>query len=121
MNNTILQTVVELPEYVRQSVRCMDNKSNKEFIDFIAKSPLAGEIISGTGGARKIRWFGINNKGKSGGVRIIYYYCNREIPIFLFTVYSKNKKANLTKLERNELKIILKEIVKSYLRRQNYE
>lgn len=85
-----------------------------EFINYIAANPTSGSLIRGTGGARKVRWSSDKSKGKSGGVRIIYYYHNNNIPIFLFTVYPKNKKDNLTSAECNELKLIIKELVKIY-------
>lgn len=109
-----MQVVVETPQYLKEADRCMDTKSQKEFIDYIAKNPTAGDLIVGTGGVRKIRWTGDSNQGKRGGVRVIYYYYNNTMPIFLFTVYAKNEKDNLSKTERNELRTITKEIVKSY-------
>jgi hypothetical protein len=36
-------------------------------------------------------------KGKSGGVRVIYYFHSEALPVFLLTVYAKNQKADLTK------------------------
>jgi hypothetical protein len=71
-------------------------------------------LITGTGGARKIRWAGRANQGKSGGVRIIYYYHDENLPIFLFTVYVKNQRANITAAEKNALKKIIQLIVKTY-------
>ena len=68
----------------------------------------------GTGGARKVRWSSSENTGKSGGVRIIYYYHDQQTPIFLFTVYSKNQKANISQEERNALKMIISKIVANY-------
>ena len=109
-----LQTVVETPEFIKQSAGLMDDALRKEFIDFIANHPQKGDLIIGTGGARKIRWSGHVNQGKSGGVRIIYYYHDEKIPIFLFTVYAKNQRANITAAEKNALKKIIQLIVKTY-------
>jgi hypothetical protein len=53
-------------------------------------------------------------KGKSGGVRVIYYFHSEAFPLFLLTVYAKNQKANLTKAERNDLKTLVPLLVKSY-------
>jgi hypothetical protein len=39
---------------------------------------------------------------ESGGVRIIYYYHDQRIPLYLLTVFGKNEKSNITKSERNE-------------------
>lgn len=96
----------------QRSVWIKDTKD--EFVEFIASSPLAGELIKRTGGARKIRWSSGDNKGKRGGVRVIYYYHDENIPIFLFTVYGKNKKSDITDKEQNILKAIIKELVETY-------
>jgi len=109
-----LQTVVETPEFIKQAERCMDKASREEFINYIAKNPMEGDLMVGTGGARKIRWFRNQNQGKSGGARIIYYYYDRTIPIFLFTAYGKNERANLSQEECNALKTIIKHIVNTY-------
>jgi len=94
----------------------MDQTSRKSFIDFIAANPVAGDLIVGTGGARKIRWTGDSARGRRGGVRVIYYYHDRTTPIFLFTAYGKGTKANLSQAERNSLRNIIKEIISSYER-----
>lgn len=110
----IPQTVLELPEFIRQSESCMDDQSRKTFIDYIALNPLAGDLIIGTGGVRKIRWTGDSHQGKRGGVRVIYYYYDQSVPIFLLTVYGKNKKDNLAQDERQILKTIISKIVDAY-------
>jgi len=109
-----LQTVVETSEYIKQAEKCMDKSSRVQLVGFIAANPFVGDLISGTGGARKVRWAGGSNEGKRGGVRVIYYYHDENMPIFLFTTYGKNKKANLTKDERNALRVIIKQIVAVY-------
>lgn len=111
---TILQTVLEMPEFLKQSESCMDDESRKTFIDYIAEHPLSGDLIVGTGGVRKIRWTGDSHQGKRGGVRVIYYYYDQSVPIFLLTVYGKNKKDNLTQDEKRILKTIIGKIVDAY-------
>lgn len=110
----ILQTVLEMPEFNRQSQSCMDEESKNSFINYIAQHPLSGALIVGTGGIRKIRWSGNEHQGKSGGVRVIYYYYNESVPIFLLTVYGKNKKENLSQEDKNILKMIVSKIVAAY-------
>lgn len=58
-------------------------------IDHIAAKPMEGALITGTGGARKIRWQSDANKNKRGGVSVIYYYHDEDMPIYLFTVYNQ--------------------------------
>lgn len=67
-----------------------------------------GDLIPETGGARKIRWSSRGHQGKRGGARVIYYYHNQNMPIFLFTAYAKNQRANITSAEKKLLKMIIK-------------
>ncbi|WP_205849282.1 type II toxin-antitoxin system RelE/ParE family toxin [Natronospirillum operosum] len=53
-------------------------------------------------------------KGKSGGARIIYYYHNGRVPLFLLTVFGKGEKANISKSERNELSKLTKLLLERY-------
>jgi len=66
MNKKNWQTVVETPEFFRQAVTYLDETSKKAFIDYIAKNPSVGDLMPGTGGARKIRWMreGHGKRGK---------------------------------------------------------
>ena len=68
-----------------------------------------GEILAGAGGIRKIR-FAKGGRGKSSGVRAIYYYYGREAPIFLLEIFAKNEKSNLTAAEGNALAKVAAEI-----------
>lgn len=110
----ILQVVIEMPEFIRRASRCMNDDVRINFINYIAANPEAGKIMTGTGGARKIRWASDDHSGKSGGVRVVYYHHNSSVPIFLFTVYPKNEKDNLAKADRNALKAIIKQLIKTY-------
>lgn len=85
-------------------------------ISHLAARPASGVILQGTGGIRKLRWKRAGS-GKSGGVRVIYYYYNERIPLFLLTVFSKSEKVNLSKRERNELAKLTRVLVESYGRR----
>jgi hypothetical protein len=69
--------------------------------------------MRGTGGIRKLRW-SAQGKGKSGGVRVIYYYHDGSTPLFLLTIFGKGEKANLSKAERNELAKFTSLLLKHY-------
>lgn len=81
-----------------------------EIVDAIALDPEAGDLMKGTGGARKIRIAG-KGRGKSGGYRVITYFAGQDMPVFLLDVYGKRQKVNLTAAERNQLQAILARIV----------
>jgi len=110
----ILQTVVETAEFMKQARDCMDDEMRNDFIAYIAENPLVGDIIQGTGGLRKIRWQSNAYTGKRGGLRVIYYYHDVKMPIFLFTVYKKNNKESMTLAEKKASQKILALIVSTY-------
>lgn len=71
-------------------------------IAFLASNPSAGGEIVGTGGVRKVR-YGAKDKGKSGGVRVICYFYDPDMPIDALLVYGKNERADLTANQRKAI------------------
>ncbi|MBC8550065.1 MAG: addiction module toxin RelE [Candidatus Brocadiales bacterium] len=108
-----MQTVVELPEYLRKIKKLLIKSDSEGIVSYLACHPKAGTIMPGTGGVRKVRGEG-HGAGKRGGLRIVYYFHNKNTPLFLLTVFGKNEKTNLTKSERNELAKFVCVLVKSY-------
>ena len=100
-------TVVQIAQFAAQAKGRMSAAEVNDVTDLLAADPLCGDLIQGTGGVRKIR-FAVRGKGKSGGVRVVYYYYNETRPLFLLTVFSKNEKDNLTMAERNSLAKLVK-------------
>lgn len=73
---------------------------------FLLQNPEAGKIVRGSGGVRKVRW-AITGKGKSGGVRVIYYFKKQDDEIWLLTIYSKSE---VESIPAHVLRQIAKEI-----------
>lgn len=69
------------------------------YIHNAANHPEAGDEIVGTGGVRKLR-FAALGKGKSGGVRAVYYFHDHDIPLYALYIYGKNERADLTAEQR---------------------
>ncbi len=70
---------------------------------YMIENPEAGDLIPATGGLRKLRW-AIANKGKRGGIRVIYYWKTIEHHIYLMTLYAKNEITDLSAEEKKILK-----------------
>jgi hypothetical protein len=85
----------------------------QEMEEAITVEPERHPLIPGTGGFRKARWRRPGG-GKSGGVRVIYYFMIRPDLIFLADLYAKNEKENLTHAQRNELQKIAAEIQREF-------
>jgi hypothetical protein len=97
-----LITVVETKAFAASAKGRMKRQEVDALIDLLAVEPECGDLIQGTGGLRKVR-FAVGGKGKSGSVRVVYYFHNDTMPVFLLTVFAKNEKDNLSKAERNAL------------------
>jgi len=96
-------TVVETPTFLRQAAAIWSDDERMEFIDFIAGSPEAGDLIPETGGVRKVRW-GRRGIGKRGGTRVIYFFFNTESPIYLLMAYAKGQSENLSPDEKSQVR-----------------
>tara|TARA_R110002110_G_scaffold46619_1_gene140739 strand:+ start:562 stop:909 length:348 start_codon:yes stop_codon:yes gene_type:complete len=94
-----MQTVAETSIFQRRSADLLDAAEHQALISFLAENPEAGDEIPGTGGVRKVR-FAAKGKGKSGGVRVIYYFYTDAMPLYALLIYGKNEKANLSADEK---------------------
>jgi hypothetical protein len=110
-------TVVETDEFLRATKKLMDDAARAELVGLLACNPTAGDLIQGTGGVRKIRW-GLEGRGKRGGARVIYFFHDMDMPLFVLEAFAKNDRANLTKSECHELRQVTELIVESYKRRR---
>ncbi len=111
---TAPQSVVETKHFIsRCKAVAMSDEEKDAAIYEIAKTPLAGVLIPGGQGIRKIR-AAYGSRGKSGGVRMIYYLGGASIPIFMLDVYGKNDKSDLTQDEISLLGQLAKTLGDTY-------
>lgn len=75
----------------------------------LIERPDAGVVIRGSGGVRKIRWKA-RGKGKSGGIRVIYFWASLDRQIFLLTLYGKGEKENLSSGDLKRVVRLLEEL-----------
>ena len=107
-----MQTVAETPEFSRKVRKLIGDADYRALIAYLAEHPKAGDLMQGTGGIRKLRW-ARDNTGKSGGVRVVYYFHDERIPLYLLTVFGKNEKANISQAERNALAQLVSLLVRA--------
>lgn len=109
-------TIAEVPEYIRQAEKLLTAEERQDILSYLAAHPKSGDLIEGTGGIRKLRW-GRGGRGKSGGVRIIYYYHSEAMPLYLLTLFAKNEQANLSKADRNGLAKLVDMLIEAWIER----
>ncbi len=99
---------VETPTFTKRVLHLLDDESYAALQTHLAKHPEAGDVIRGSGGLRKIRW-AAKGHGKSGGVRVIYFWWISRDRISMLFIYPKNEMDDLSaeqlKLLRRALEI----------------
>jgi hypothetical protein len=93
--------------FTRQISSLLDDADYRRLQVILALKPRTGDIIRGSGGLRKIRW-AVRGRGKSGGIRVIYYVVADDEIYFLFA-YAKNKQENLESSQLRVLRNLVKE------------
>jgi hypothetical protein len=112
----MLLTVAELPEYLRAAAKLLVEADRRAILEYLAANPSAGDLMEGTGGVRKLRW-ARDGRGKSGGVRVIYYFHSEAMPLYLLTMFAKNERENLNKADRNDLARLVDMLVDLWLQK----
>ena len=103
-------TVAETAPFQRKISSLLSSDERADLIAYLAEHPGAGALIQGTGGIRKLRW-ARQGGGKSGGIRVIYYFHSEIMPLYLLAAFGKNEKANLSSEEKHQLAKAAKELV----------
>ena len=110
-------TIAETLQYQRKAKSLLSVIEQSEIITYLSTNPKAGVLIEDTGGIRKLRWRRAG-RGKSAGVRVIYYYHSEIMPLYLLTVFGKNERTNLSQQEKHILAKLVKQLVE-YWRENN--
>jgi mRNA-degrading endonuclease RelE of RelBE toxin-antitoxin system len=109
-------SVIELAGYRRRVNDLLTLEEQQAVVDLVAYEPACGDLIPGTQGLRKIR-VGRGGIGKRGGSRVVYYFHDDSVPIFLLAIYAKNEKGDLSAAEKKELSILMKEMISQWRRK----
>jgi hypothetical protein len=101
-----IMLIIETSIFTRLIQGLMDDDQYRALQEALILRPDLGDLIKGSGGIRKVRWR-IKDKGKSGGVRVIYYWAVSEDQIRMLYVYGKSRQPDLTPSQIATLKEIV--------------
>ena len=105
---------IELPPFEHYRADYLDDDAFIRLQRLLMLHPDAGALIPGTGGLRKLRFADERRqKGKRGGLRVIYYWCDTGLQFWLFTIYDKDEQSDLTKPQREMLREMIKNELES--------
>ena len=93
---------IETPIFTRQVLEVLTDEQYALLQGSLVARPDSGDLIRGSRGIRKLRW-ALPGRGKSGGVRVIYFWRVTESQILMLTMYAKNELVNLTAAQVKQL------------------
>jgi hypothetical protein len=85
---------VETKLFTRLVQKYLSDDEYFELQQALLANPESGVVIPRSGGIRKLRW-GMAGRGKSGGIRVIYFLRTRQGQIWMLTLYPKNVAENI--------------------------
>lgn len=98
-----LALIIETPKATKKIRALISDDIYREFQEALIHNPQLGEQVEGTGGVRKARW-NIEGAGKSGGIRVLYYWANWEGKFYILLVYPKGDQENFTPEQKKQLR-----------------
>jgi mRNA-degrading endonuclease RelE of RelBE toxin-antitoxin system len=94
---------IETPLFTKILPRYLDDDDYAKLQNALNAQPEAGDLVPGSGGVRKMRW-GVQGRGKRGGLRVIYYFRTTRGQIWMLTLYAKNVRESIPAHVLKELK-----------------
>jgi RelE toxin of RelE / RelB toxin-antitoxin system len=108
----VIAEIVSLSEYESQASPLLNEDERMAMEFFIACAPESHPVIPGSGGFRKARW-ARRGKGKSGGLRVVYFFLAAPGRIYMAAIYAKSQKETLSAADRNALARLATQIKKA--------
>ena len=110
MAYNFLMVFIETPIFTRLIMELLTDDEYRALQLSLTARPEQGNVIKGSGGIRKVR-AAAKGMGKSGGIRVLYYWVTTRGQIYMLLAYPKNKKDDLTAEELAALRaLVVKEL-----------
>lgn len=90
----VFMIFIETTAFTKLLPNYLSDEEYRALQTYLMQKPDAGDIVRGSGGIRKVRWAS-DRKGKSGGIRIIYYWKKPDHEIWMLTLYRKSERSTI--------------------------
>ena len=100
-------TVVEVPSFLEAADAILTGEEIEGMIAYVAQRPDDGTVIADTGGVRFLKWPACRRHG----ARVIYYFRDLNMPVYLLTVLPPGERCRFTKSEKAQMLGRVEELV----------
>lgn len=103
-------TIAEMQNYTSDADRYFEFEEHERLKDFLALHPESGRVLADTGGVRVLQW-PINGAIKSAPARIVYYFRDLNMPLYLLALYELRERIPLDARWRKEIRTLVEQLV----------
>ena len=101
--------LIETPVFTRLVIKTLSDDDYGALQQWLVDEPDAGDLVRGGAGMRRVRW-ALPGGGKSGGIRVLYYWRANADQIYLLFLFAKGERSDLTPEQVRELAKYVKEL-----------
>jgi mRNA-degrading endonuclease RelE of RelBE toxin-antitoxin system len=99
---------LETTVFARRAKALLSEEEYRSLQVALLLRPEQGNLIKGSGGLRKIRW-GSRERGRRGGLRVIYHWDKAGERFFMLFIYRKSETGDLTPVQVKVLRRVVEE------------
>lgn len=104
-------TFIETPVFTELIAGLLEDEDYRRMQEYLLIYPTAGDVIVGTAGCRKLRWRVSGRKGgKSGGIRVIYYFRSASDQIIFLLAYDHRSVDDLMPAQKRQLADVARQL-----------
>jgi mRNA-degrading endonuclease RelE of RelBE toxin-antitoxin system len=104
-------TFIETPVFTELVTDLLVDEDYQQMQEHLLIYPTAGDVIVGTAGCRKLRWrISGRRGGKSGGMRVIYYFRSTSDQIIFLLAYDHRSVDDLTPSQKRQLATVVRQL-----------
>ena len=106
-------TIAETKGFSADAAMVFSLAEFEAFTQCLSVSPTLGDIIPGTGGVRRFSCPAAS-QGRNGRARVLYYFHDLNVPVFLLAVYRRGESLRLSSADKRMIRSLVDELVASY-------